>query len=438
MAPNPQALFAANRTGSTPVVTLVLIQALKMAYPGLLRFNRFNGDMMVLGEADWRPGVTKHRRCDDSEILDMTIYAQEMGYLKATSEKMLEAVRYISFQDAYDPAVDWLLGLPEWDRLERLKRFAELYLGHPVSTFPRVFVVWFLQMIHRILAPGPQCKADLVPILWGTQGFYKSTLGLALCPDFEWFTGELPEDLGHKDTRAHLRGKLIVELTEMRQFARGRADTTKQFLSTTVDRYRPSYGRLEIEWARRCVFYASTNHVDMLQDETGNRRFVPVEVRSKIPIEQVVADRDQLFAEALHLYNTQQGATWLSDEEQASLEGLRDEHMVRGVYDDVVADFVHEDCLDGTEVGTHLFPFRLVMSYVLGDGEARSVHDRESRRIQQCLTRMGFRSYVVRSEEGPVQRLWGRNTAVTATVTQQSTTVTMADMTDNFIRRCRM
>jgi predicted P-loop ATPase len=436
MTTNSQATFSLNQTGAQPVVPLILAQALAQAYPGILRLNRFTGDIMVTGEGDWKPGVRVSRRCDDAELLDIMMFAQGCGYLKATAEKVYDAVRYLAQNDPFDPAVDWLLGLPEWDRLERLPRFAELYLGNPVGSHPRTFVIWFLQLIHRILAPGPQCKADLVPILWGRQGLYKSTLGLALCNDPDWFSGELGEDLTHKDTRLHLRGKLIIELTEMRQFNAARSDTTKQFLSTTVDRYRPPYGRLDIEQPRRCVFYASTNRLDMLQDETGNRRFVPVEVMSKIPIEQVILDRAQLFAEALHLYNQAKGGAqgwWLTDDEQDKLETTRREHLVRTTYDDSIDDFMKEECKDGSAVYNHLFPFRLVMSYVLGDGESRSVHDRESRKVQQCLTRAGCRSYVVR--QGPtVHRFWGRNGGATNLLEP----IDVTQMSESFLRRMRL
>ena len=114
-----------------------------------------------------------------------------------------------------------------------------------------------------------------------------------------------------KDFYESIQDKWIIELGEGTAFQKSIKERSKQAIASQHDFYRRPYGRNPEQRPRQCVFFGTTNNYDFLKDETGDRRYYPIDVN--IPQATKNIDKDlipeyisQLWAEAVYLYRNGQ------------------------------------------------------------------------------------------------------------------------------------
>jgi predicted P-loop ATPase len=137
-------------------------------------------------------------------------------------------------------------------------------------------------------------------VLVGSQGKKKSEVAHLLAG--KWFSDNLPDLRSEKDAALALAGNWLLEMAELSAMRKADIEHCKAFLTRTVDKFRPPYGRVYIDQPRQCVFIGTTNKPDFLRDETGSRRFWPVDV-VKLDLDWLRENRGQLLAEAKHHYD---------------------------------------------------------------------------------------------------------------------------------------
>jgi predicted P-loop ATPase len=245
------------------------------------------------------------RNITDNDYTMVQRYLQHAGLKTVGIGVVRQAVDEYAGRNSYHPVRTMLEGLT-WDRTERLETWLINSFGIADNDYHRTIGKLFVvAMVARIFEPG--CKADYMLVLEGEQGEEKSKLCEALAGK-DYFSDHLPDITSNsKDASQHLRGRWLIEISEMHAFNRAESTQLKQFITRTVERYRPPYGHAEVNEPRQCLFIGTTNKAVYLKDETGGRRFWPLKTGT-VNLDWMLANRDQILAEAVHFYR--EGCPW--------------------------------------------------------------------------------------------------------------------------------
>ena len=237
---------------------------------------------------------------------------------------MFDAMVRAAEHNSYHPVKEYLSGLV-WDGQSRCAGLLAHYMGAIDCELHSAYSMrWFISCVARIFRAG--AKVDTTLILQGRQGVRKSTAFRVLAVNPEWFS-DTALDFKSKDARQDITGIWLYEVAELTGIRKSDAEIVKAFLSAQSDTFRPAYGRATVVRKRQTVFCGTTNESEFLNDGTGSRRFWPVRV-SDIDLGKLKADRNQMWAEAVHWFND--GAEWwLTDDEEKLRVQRSDEFSIQ-------------------------------------------------------------------------------------------------------------
>ena len=279
---------------------IILILTNDPMLAGKIATDDFSGLLAVSDRLPWdsKPFI-ETRRWNDEDDAGLHWYLEKVYRLKA-KDATDDAIKIASGKQRINTVRSFLQGL-KWDGVARLDTLFIDYLGAEDNPYTRAVARKTLcaacaRAVHESVNG---VKFDYMPILIGGQGIGKSTLVRYIGK--QWFSDSLVTFEG-KEAAEMLQGTWVNEIGELAAMTKYETDAVKQFLSKTTDIYRPSYGRVTKEYPRRCVFIGTSNHMNVLKDVTGNRRFWPIDTevgpKSKDIWRDLPVEVDQIWAEA--------------------------------------------------------------------------------------------------------------------------------------------
>lgn len=300
----------------------------------ILMYNEFAQVVEKAKMFPWEQSYNQYLTDDD--LGELKIYLSKKYGVEYGKENLFDVTLSVAKRSSFHP-IKSIFEVTQWDGVERAETIFIDYLGADDNEYMRLVAKkWLVGAISRIYQAG--IKFEIVPVITGKQGAGKSTLASKLGGKF--FSDDL-KDMKSKDSKEFLRGSWIIELGELSAMKNSETEEIKAFISSTKDRYRPSYGRITNDYPRTCVFIATSNDNRYLKDMTGARRFFPVPVdaqeRNKDVFTLDAETVHQIWAEAFTFYNA--GETCYFTKEQEKLaEPYRDD----ATEEDAVTMAIHE------------------------------------------------------------------------------------------------
>jgi predicted P-loop ATPase len=301
-------------------------------FRGMVAFDEFIQRLVIQQPTPWHSKAGAFWTDYDDSQLAATL--QRLCGLLCNTHIAAEGIQTLGQECGFHPVRDYLKGLI-WDGQPRLDSWLATYLGAEQSDYSAaVGRCWLIAGVARILRPGS--KVDTALLLVGPQGGLKSQ-ALQILASEAWFSDHL-SDLRNKDSRVELLGRWVIEISEMDRVRRADQAVVKAFLSTRVDVYRPPYGRRTDSFPRSCIFAATANDPSTLSDESGNRRWWPINT-GRIDLPALARDRNQLWAEANHCFSS--GAKWWLDSAELERAAAQqaDEHYQPGPWDERILEW---------------------------------------------------------------------------------------------------
>ncbi len=340
----------------------------------------------------------KGSELDDTVLEEIAIGLERSYRYNGTDTIIRRGVMRVCANRRLEPIKDWLASLPDWDNTPRIgsmltDRFHAEYDDGYQALVEAFGSKWMISCVARVMQPG--CKVDTALTLIGEKGARKGT-SLEILASKKWFSNSHIDIKGKNGYEMlHQSGVWIWELAEGKALQGKSAEAVKAFMTGASDRYRPAYGKMVVKRPRRTVFAVTLNNYQFLSDGP-ERRFWPVRIKrdSLIDTDWLEANRDQLWAEALHLYGA--GTQWYLE---ADLEKMLIDYQQDFIIDDPwtkkIREAYEQNKRTTSEMMEHL---------ELAAGQRHSGH---SRRVAQICKDLGM-VQKVEGSKGDRRRRWYR------------------------------
>lgn len=259
-----------------------------------------------------------------------------------------------------------------------------------IKYFGKKWLVSIISAIHGVHSP-------LMLILAGEkQGTGKTEAFRRLLPkELQHYYAESKLDAG-KDDEILMTQKLIIMDDEMGGKSKKESKRLKELTSKQTFTLREPYGKMNVDLNRLAVLCGTTNDLEILNDPTGNRRLLPIQIDSIDFDRYNKIDKRLLLIEAFNLYHS--GFEWQLTRDDIDMmkgghakftEYSKEYELIAKYFIVPRGSFAHE--MTSSEVQVYL--------------QDKTRQDLTTKRIGMEMKKMGF-NQIIKKVNGQTVRLW--------------------------------
>lgn len=234
--------------------------------------------------------------------------------LNLSKDNLWDFSSYIANKKAYNPVKQYLenaykkykeIGGEKESQLGKLLKtitYPKHYTEQDIAFNEKIILMWLLTGVKMGMNNGTE-NAEFAIVFKGKQGMGKTRWFRSLIPKehlIQFFKDGVQLDLSKKDDIIQATSYWLCELGELgATMKKSDRDALKAWLTSTHDEFRTPYARKAEKHPRRTFFACTVNDDEFLRDDTGNRRFVVIEVDKLDHIHDV--DIDLMWGEVVEL-----------------------------------------------------------------------------------------------------------------------------------------
>ena len=213
----------------------------------------------------------------------------------------LRIILHSDFTPSFNPYLDYLNKLPEWDGTDYITLLAESVTTTDCDYWNLCLKKWLVALVGSLTDSSVLNHTAI--IFSGKQGIGKTSWFRSIIPkEWEDFIFEGYIATKDKKTQVKISECVLIVMDELENLSSKNIDALKQLMTQEKINLRRAYASLSQNYMRRASFAGTVNKKEFLHDLTGNRRFLCFETQNinyhhNIPIEQ-------LYSQLLHLFNS--------------------------------------------------------------------------------------------------------------------------------------
>ena len=284
-----------------------------------------------------------------------TVFINTKKAIDKTSFELMERVINSDFTQDYNPLTEFIQANRHRQPSGLIVQLCNSIRSSQPKEYKELFITkWLVGIVESI-------EGDFSPLMLVLSGSRQGT------GKTEWFRRLLPRDIrsyyaeskldAGKDDEILMTSKLLIVDDEMGGKSKKETARLKELTSKKWFSLREPYGRHNVDLRRLAVLGGTSNDSDLLNDPTGNRRIIPIEVIDYIDKELYNSiDKTDLLMEVYHLHKS--GFTSvLSKEEIEYLASQTEDFQAPSVerellmaYYELPPDDLHREFLTTSEI----------------------------------------------------------------------------------------